>query len=63
MLARFILSTTFTPGEDFLAGQIANALEHTTLGELTSDALVDTVLDRIDILVASDFGLVQLSCV
>lgn len=62
MLALLVLAATLTPRQHLLAGQVADALERAAFGKLAGDALVDTILDRVDVLVARDFGLVQLAC-
>jgi hypothetical protein len=56
--ALVVLAVPLGAGKDLLGGQVADALEQAALAELAADARVDAVLDRVDVLVAGDFGLI-----
>lgn len=58
-LSRVVLSTTLTPREDLFAREVAHSFENATLLELSSHTFVNAILDSINVLIASDFGLVQ----
>lgn len=57
-----VLSLAFRTGEDLFGSEIADTLEETALSKLPTDTFVDTILDGIDILVASDFRLGEVVC-
>lgn len=57
-----VLALPLATGEDFFGSQVPDALEGAALAELATHAFVDTVLDGVYILVACDFGLVQVVC-
>lgn len=55
-----ILPAPLTPVNALLAHQVANAFKCTALRKLPRNALVHTVLDRVDVLIACDFGFVEI---
>lgn len=61
-LPSVVLAPSFTSGEYLFAREVSYAFEGTTLLELTCDALVDTILHSIDILVSCNLGLVEIVC-
>ena len=58
-LPTVILSTSLTPSKHLLTRQVANTLKRSTLLKLPCDALVHTILNRINVLIACDLGLVE----
>lgn len=54
-----VLPAALTSVDAFLAHQVADAFKRTALCELPGNTFVDTVLNRIDVLVACDFGFVE----
>ncbi len=55
--ALIVLALPLGAGEDFFGRQVADALEEAALAKLATDAFVDAILDRVDVLVARDFRL------
>lgn len=63
IFASIALPSSFTPGENFLAGKVSHAFERAAFLKLPCHALVHPILYSIDVLVASDLGLIQLVCI